>query len=94
MARCLITGHKGYIGSSLKQNLDQNGHETFGIDLKDGRDDAYHLTGESYDFSFDGSTFVTFSNCPEGAVLPLRVVGVRKTSGGAAPSSGDIAFLY
>jgi hypothetical protein len=55
---------------------------------------VYIGTGESYDFSFDGSTFVTFSNCPEGAVLPLRVVGVRKTSGGAAPSSGDIAFLY
>ncbi len=57
MARCLITGHKGYIGSSLKQNLNQNGHETFGIDLKDGRDVAYHLPDESYDFVFHLAAF-------------------------------------
>lgn len=55
---------------------------------------VYIGTGDSFDFSFDGSTFVTFQNCPEGAVLPLRVVGARKTSGSAAPSSGDIIFLY
>tara|TARA_R100001163_G_C5064344_1_gene201923 strand:- start:1324 stop:2208 length:885 start_codon:yes stop_codon:yes gene_type:complete len=34
MARCLVTGHKGYIGSKLYQTLLDDGHEVIGIDLK------------------------------------------------------------
>jgi nucleoside-diphosphate-sugar epimerase len=34
MARCLVTGHKGYIGSRLYQELQNQGHEVMGIDLK------------------------------------------------------------
>ncbi len=33
MARCLVTGHKGYIGSRLFQKLKDLGHEVMGIDL-------------------------------------------------------------
>ena len=33
MARCLVTGHKGYIGSKLFQKLKDLGHEVMGIDL-------------------------------------------------------------
>jgi len=33
MARCLVTGHKGYIGSKLLKRLSEDGHETMGIDL-------------------------------------------------------------
>jgi len=33
MARCLITGHKGYIGSALYKKLKELGHEVRGIDL-------------------------------------------------------------
>jgi len=33
MARCLVTGHEGYIGSHLYQKLQQLGHEVMGIDL-------------------------------------------------------------
>lgn len=36
MSRCLITGHKGYIGSKLYKTLIEQGHEVMGIDLKDG----------------------------------------------------------
>tara|TARA_A100001515_G_scaffold126878_1_gene112324 strand:+ start:309 stop:1205 length:897 start_codon:yes stop_codon:yes gene_type:complete len=36
MARCLITGHKGYIGSHLYRALWAQGHEVMGIDLKEG----------------------------------------------------------
>jgi len=36
MARCLITGHRGYIGSKLYEKLKQTGHEVLGIDLQDG----------------------------------------------------------
>jgi len=38
MARCLITGHKGYIGSRLYESLKEGGHEVMGIDIKDGND--------------------------------------------------------
>ena len=35
MARCLVTGHKGYIGSKLFKQLQDSGHEVLGIDLKE-----------------------------------------------------------
>ena len=34
MARCLVTGHRGYIGSKLYQALLDEGHDVIGIDLK------------------------------------------------------------
>ena len=34
MARCLVTGHKGYIGSRLYRELVAQGHEVEGIDLQ------------------------------------------------------------
>jgi len=39
MARCLITGHKGYIGSRLYAELAKQGHDVVGIDMKDSRGD-------------------------------------------------------
>ena len=38
MARCLVTGHMGYIGSKLYKKLEELGHDVYGIDLCDGRD--------------------------------------------------------
>ena len=35
MARCLVTGHKGYIGSRLFERLQELGHEVMGIDLQE-----------------------------------------------------------
>ena len=37
MARCLVTGHMGYIGSHLYARLQELGHEVRGIDLQEGR---------------------------------------------------------
>jgi UDP-glucose 4-epimerase len=37
-AKCLVTGHRGYIGSRLFKKLQELGHEAVGIDLKDGND--------------------------------------------------------
>lgn len=34
MARCLVTGHRGYIGSRLFAELKKQGHEVMGIDIK------------------------------------------------------------
>ena len=36
MAKCLVTGYKGYIGSKLYKKLKEQGHEVMGIDLVDG----------------------------------------------------------
>ncbi len=33
MARCIVTGHKGYIGSKLLSRLTELGHEVLGLDL-------------------------------------------------------------
>ena len=35
MSRCLVTGHKGYIGSKLYNKLKAMGHEVIGIDLNE-----------------------------------------------------------
>ena len=35
MARCLVTGHKGYIGTHLYAKLQELGHEVMGIDFKE-----------------------------------------------------------
>jgi len=34
MARCLVTGHRGYIGAHLFRKLEELGHEVAGIDLQ------------------------------------------------------------
>jgi len=39
MSKCLVTGHKGYIGSRLYKRLIELGHEVMGIDLKNGPDE-------------------------------------------------------
>lgn len=38
MSRCLVTGHRGYIGSHLFKALQDAGHEVQGIDLSEGHD--------------------------------------------------------
>jgi len=38
MTKCLVTGHKGYIGSHLYKKLKELGHEVQGIDLKEDHD--------------------------------------------------------
>ena len=38
MSKCLVTGHRGFIGSSLYSRLSELGHEVMGIDLKEGND--------------------------------------------------------
>jgi hypothetical protein len=51
-------------------------------------------TTQSLDFSFDGTTWVTFQGCAAGSLLPFQVVGARKTTGSADPSANDVIFLY
>ena len=38
MARCIVTGNKGYIGSHLARRLRLEGHIVYGIDVKNGCD--------------------------------------------------------
>ena len=49
MARCLVTGHKGYIGTKLFDKLKKDGHEVLGIDLQEEipMDILYYLKEDS-----------------------------------------------
>jgi len=48
-------------------------------------------SSKAYDF-YVGGQWVSFGTVPLG-VLPINAQGARVTSGGGAPSSGDIVFL-
>ena len=52
MARCLITGHRGYIGSKLYKKLKKLGHEVIGIDFKEGMKDVSDVLAEDRDGKF------------------------------------------
>ena len=49
MARCLVTGHKGYIGTHVYNKLIELGHEVVGIDLKEGKDILLDLNDPQYE---------------------------------------------
>ncbi len=51
MARCLVTGHKGYIGSAVYKTLQEQGHDVMGIDLQDGND-ILHVLKPATDGTF------------------------------------------
>jgi UDP-glucose 4-epimerase len=56
MARCLVTGHKGYIGSKLFNALKKLGHDVRGIDIESGEiserlDIRWHLFDTEKNFS-------------------------------------------
>jgi hypothetical protein len=55
---------------------------------------VYIGTSTDYDFSFDGTTWVEFQAALSGTILPIQVVGARRNAAGAAPTAGDIVFLY
>jgi len=48
-------------------------------------------SSKAYDF-YIGGQWISFGTVPVG-ILPINANGARVTSGGAAPSSGDITFL-
>lgn len=50
-------------------------------------------TTQSIDIYVNGA-WVTFQGATAGTIIPIKATGARKTSGAAAPSSGDIVFLY
>jgi len=53
MSRCLITGHKGYIGSHLCEALKKEGHDVIGIDLEnDIPQDVVKELSEGFDGLF------------------------------------------
>lgn len=55
---------------------------------------VYIGVADSYDFTLDGTTWVQFSNCAAGSIIPLAASGARHATGDTAPDAGDIVFLY
>ena len=55
--KILVTGHRGYIGSRLFEDLLGLEHEVTGIDLKDGDDVLHCLPNEQFDFVFHLAAF-------------------------------------
>jgi len=52
-------------------------------------------TSQSIDlYVVQTGAWVTFQGAVAGTLIPIQVSGARKTSGSAAPSAGDIVFLY
>ena len=51
MSKCLITGHKGYIGSKLFAQLKRMGHEVIGIDLNENGD-LFELLKDKFYYDF------------------------------------------
>tara|TARA_R110000822_G_scaffold8451_11_gene33217 strand:+ start:9350 stop:10252 length:903 start_codon:yes stop_codon:yes gene_type:complete len=52
MARCLVTGHKGYIGSKLFSRLVELGHEVEGLDIVKHPGDVIKVLAEDTDGRF------------------------------------------
>ena len=50
--KILVTGHRGYIGSHLFQELQDQGFKPKGIDLKEGEDICFCLPNEDFDYVF------------------------------------------
>jgi len=50
--KILVTGHKGYIGNHLFNNLTSLGHEVLGLDIKEGNDILHCLPDEKFDYVF------------------------------------------
>jgi UDP-glucose 4-epimerase len=50
--KVLVTGHKGYIGGHIYSSLQYLDHEVHGIDIKEGKDIAYCLPEEEFDYVF------------------------------------------
>lgn len=55
---------------------------------------VYIGTSQNLDFSYDGNLWITFQGLVAGTILPIQAVGVRVTSGGGAPASKDVVFIY
>lgn len=52
-------------------------------------------TTQSIDlYIVDQAAWITFQGATAGTLLPIQASGARKTAGSAAPSAGDIVFLY
>mgnify|MGYP003671711240 CR=1 FL=1 len=70
--KVLVTGHKGYIGSKIYDELIRQGFETTGIDLKEGDDILHCLPRESYDYVFHLSAYPKVSYSIENPSYTLK----------------------
>lgn len=50
-------------------------------------------TTQNDDFYVNGS-WIAFQGATAGTVIPVQATGARVTSGSAAPTAGDVVFLY
>lgn len=60
--KCLVTGHKGFIGQRVYKELANMGHDVTGLDLKENMNILDSLPNESFDYVFHLAARVTTSH--------------------------------
>lgn len=56
---------------------------------------VYIGTDGDYEFFFEATgVWVRFKDAKAGSMLPIMASGARNSSGGTAPTTGDITFCY
>jgi nucleoside-diphosphate-sugar epimerase len=76
MAKCLVTGHKGYIGSKVFKKLEELGHEVMGIDLQEEvpKDILFYLKEYDGEHTLKGGFHPHFSNFKPEYVFHLACI--------------------
>lgn len=83
MVKCLVTGHKGYIGSALFERLISAGYKVKGIDLKEGKNilkdlNKYESFKPDYIFHMAAYPRVQFSVENPSFTLEQNVLGTSR----------------
>jgi len=78
--KALVTGHKGYIGSHIYSELLNQGHEVYGVDLKEGQDLLHYMPDVEVDVVFHTAALprVGFSVIHPSYTLMHNTLGTSK----------------
>lgn len=76
--KCLVTGHKGFIGQRVYRELASTGHDVTGLDLKENMDVLDTLPDENFDYVFHLAARVTTSHEKPSLALEHNVLATSR----------------